>query len=123
MEILMQLWTDIVSVLFLYLIFGLSYVANVILSLYYNTKVLNMRFIKGRFYNGILKALVIIVGSLMLVISIDLFMIASELYIFEYSDLLSIAMVLSTVGYASILYIKEAFMTLQDILCINRGNE
>lgn len=123
MEILIQLRADVMSVLFIYFIFGLSYVANVILSLFYNIKVLNMGFIKEKFNKGLLKAFVIIVGSLMLVISIDLFIIASELYVLEYSDLISITMILTTIGYATLLYIKEAFMTLQDILQVNRGNK
>lgn len=120
MEILIQLRTDIISVLFLYFVFGLSYAANVILSLYYNIHILSMSFMKEKLCNGILKATVIIIGSLILVISIDLFMIASQLYLFEYSDLISISMVLATVGYASVLYIKEAFLTLQNILQIHR---
>lgn len=116
MEILQTLKADMMSVMFIYLIFALGYIANVVFSLYYNTKVLDMHFIKKKFFNGLYKAIVIIVGSLLLVTAIDLFMVASSLHSVPNADLVTIAAVIATVGLAAIKYIKEAFETLVTIL-------
>lgn len=122
MNILQTLQADMSSVLFIYFIFALGYSSNVVFSLYYNTKVLDMKFIKKKFLDGIYKAIVIIVGSLLLVTAIDLFMVASALHEIPNADLVTIATVIATVGLAAIKYIKEAFETLVTILNVESVN-
>lgn len=122
-EILFQLSNDLIAVMICYGILMLAYGSNVVFSIWYNTKVLNYEFDKNKLFLGFQKLFSLIVGTLLLVIAIDLV----KCIVFEFVDLSSeieslvtIAMVLMVIGAAIIKYIKEAYQKLIDILSIEK---
>ena len=111
--------SDMIAILVFYGVFVLAYASNIVFSIYQNMELLNQEFDKKKFIQGIKKCLVFVLGSLLLVLSIDF-----ATYVFnEYGiigedidTIVTIVMLLVTIGTATIKYIQEAYETFSAIL-------
>ena len=111
--------TDLIAMLVFYGVFILAYASNVVFSIYQNMELLNQQFDKKKFFQGILKCLVFVLGSLLLVLAIDFATYVFNRYgiIGEGIDtVVTVVMLLATIGTAAIKYIKEAYDTFSAIL-------
>lgn len=114
-----QVFIDMEMIMISYGVFLLAYVSHTIFALYQNIKVFHERFESKRLLYGALKGLVFIIGTLLLVLSID-----SALFVFQkigladesFTDVVSVFMILSTIGMASLKYIKESYALFSAIL-------
>lgn len=116
---------NLLQILLCYAVFLTAYFANVFLKLFFNTEILQESFDFLRLYTGIKKLISIILGSLLLVFAIDNVMtvFGNITDIPQEIDLMvSVAMIISTIGVATYKYIKEAYLTLLKILDINVDN-
>lgn len=115
LEILDLLSNDLIKVCVCLSILGISYLSNVILSLFFNIKITNQKLDKSKLLQGILKLIVLIVGTACLVVSIDL-----AIYVFgidtDTGNAISIVAVIGTIGVAAFKYIKEAYDTFLSII-------
>ena len=104
--------TDMIAMLVFYGVFILAYASNIM-------ELLNQQFDKKKFFQGILKCLVFVLGSLLLVLAIDFATYVFNKYgiIGEGIDtIVTIVMLLATIGTATIKYIQEAYETFKMIL-------
>lgn len=112
--------TDMLSVLYAYGVYLLVYVANILCSLYLNIEVLKAGFDKYKFGQSIKKAIVLVLGTLMLVIAVDAVMAYFAAYIPELAEdvknAVTIVAIVSTIGRAALKYLIEAYQTFQSIL-------
>lgn len=111
--------TDLVAILVFYGVFILAYASNIVFSIYQNMELLNQQFDKKKFMQGILKCLVFVLGSLLLVLAIDFATYVFNKYgiIGEGIDtIVTVVMLLVTIGTATIKYIQEAYETFKTIL-------
>lgn len=118
-EILLNLGADLSAVLVCYGILLLSYASNIVFSVWYNTKVLNYEFDKNKLFLGVQKLLSLVLGTLLLVIAIDLVKCIVLNYVdlsTEVEELITVAMILAIIGSAIVKYIKESFEKLVSIL-------
>lgn len=116
--------TDITAMLVFYGVFIMAYASNTVFSIYKNIEVLNQEFDKKKFMQGFLKCLVFVLGSLLLVLSIDFATYVFNRYGFieeGIDTIVTVVMLLATIGTATIKYIKEAYETFSAIL--NSGKE
>lgn len=107
---------DLHQVLVVYGVFGLAYLANMTLSLYQNIVNSKENFNLTKLRKGLVQFVVLVFGTLLLVISVDLLVNVTGLNQNEFSEVISVAAILLTIGMAIVKYIKEAYITLQDIL-------
>ncbi len=107
---------DLHQVVVVYGVFGLAYLANTTLSLYQNIVNAKQHFSWIKLRKGLIQFVVLVVGTLLLVISVDLLVNITGFSQNDLSEVISVATILLTVGMAIIKYIKEAYVTLQKIL-------
>lgn len=117
----MELYTaDMLNVLYAYGVYLLVFVANVLFSLYLNIEVLHGVFDKSRIGLSIKKALVLVLGTLMLVLAVDAIMAYFSAYVPELADevrkTVTVVAIVATIGRAAIKYLVEAYQTFQAIL-------
>lgn len=122
-EVLILLSNDLMKVCLCLLVLGIAYGSNIVLSMYFNTKIGNESFDKRRFYQGVLKLLILIVGTASLVIAIDL-----AIYVFgidgtETGDVITIVAIIGTIGVATFKYIKQAYEKLISIINYQGSNK
>lgn len=108
--------TDLHQVAVVYSVFGLAYLANITLSLYQNIVNAKQHFSPKKMMKGLIQFVVLVFGTMLLVLSVDLLMNIVGFDHNELNDIISVASILLTIGVAIVKYIKEAYMTLQDIL-------
>lgn len=121
METLMNvLPKDIMMILGCYGILLLAFFANVVLSLYHNIDIAGESFDIKRLSRGAKKALVLIVGTMLMVIAVDVATTTLSKWVpainNQVHDLVSVAMIISTIGVATWRYIKDAYSTFINIL-------
>lgn len=111
---------DLINVCYAYVVFLLAYVANILFSIYYNTKVNNDKFDKEKLYQSIKKAIIFVIATFALVIAVDVALLYINAYAPELSEsaknTVSIVMVASTIGRAALKYIVEAYNTFVNVL-------
>ena len=107
---------DLHQVVVVYGVFGVAYLANMTLSLYQNIVNSKENFNLTKLRKGLVQFVVLVFGTLLLVISVDLLVNVTGLNQNEFSEVISVAAILLTIGMAIVKYIKEAYITLQDIL-------
>lgn len=117
----MEIFTaDMLSVVYAYGVYLLVYIANILFSLYLNIEVLNAGFDKYKFGQSIKKAIVLVLGTLMLVVAVDAVMAYFAGYIPELAEdvknAVTIIAIVSTIGRAALKYLVEAYQTFQSIL-------
>lgn len=117
----MEIFTaDMLSVVYAYGVYLLVYIANILFSLYLNIEVLNAGFDKYKFGQSIKKAIVLVLGTLMLVIAVDAVMAYFAAYVPELTEdvknAVTIVAIVSTIGRAALKYLVEAYQTFQSIL-------
>lgn len=111
---------DLGMILVCYAVLLLAFASNVVLSLYYNISMSKEKFDKKRLLLGIKKAVVLVVGTLLLAIAID----AATLLLADYvpdigsqtHDIIKVVMIATTIGVAAWRYIKDAYNTFINIL-------
>lgn len=111
---------DLGMILVCYAVLLLAFASNVVLSLYYNISMSKEKFDKKRLLLGIKKAVVLVVGTLLLVIAID----AATLLLADYvpdigsqtHDIIKVVMIATTIGVVAWRYIKDAYNTFINIL-------
>lgn len=111
---------DIILILACYGILLLAFLANVVLSLYHNINMIGESFDSKRMSKGIKKALVLIMGTMLMVAAVD----AATTILSEcvpdindqVHDIVSVAMIAATIGVAAWRYIKDAYSTFINIL-------
>ena len=121
MEALLSvLIADIQIVAVCYIILALAFISNVVFSLYYNIRFFGEKFDFSKLWNGVYKAVVLVVGTLFLVIAIDSATILLAQYVpsmsEEVHDLITVTMVVSTIGLSVWKYITDAYNTFMSIL-------
>ncbi|QNM12392.1 MULTISPECIES: hypothetical protein [Erysipelotrichaceae] len=124
----MELYTaDMLNVLYAYGVYLLVFVANVLFSLYLNIEVLHGVFDKSRIGLSIKKALVLVLGTLMLVLAVDAIMAYFSAYVPELADevrkTVTVVAIVATIGRAAIKYLVEAYQTFQAILLVSDKKE
>ena len=107
---------DLHQVVVVYGVFLLAYLANMTLSLYQNIVNAKENFSLAKLKKGLIQFVVLVFGTLLLVISVDLLVNVTGFNQNEFSEVISVTAILLTVGMAIVKYIKEAYITLQDIL-------
>lgn len=112
--------SDLLTVLYAYLVFLLSFIANILFSMYLNIEVIGFKFDKQKILKSIKRALIVLLGTFALVIAVDAAAIYFAKYIPELNeqikDLATVVMVIATIGRAALKYIKEAYATFVNIL-------
>ena len=116
---------NLLQILLCYAVFLTAYFANMVLKLFFNIETLQENFEFSRLITGIKKLISILLGSLLLVFAID-----NVMTVFgniadvpqEIDLMVSVAMIISTIGVATYKYIKEAYLTLLKILGVNIDN-
>lgn len=115
--------TDLTAFLLFLGVFALSYLSNVVFSIYQNMAVFKEQFDKEKFYRGIMKCLVFVIGSALLILAIDFAVFVFNKYGIvseQVGDLVTVASMLVTIGIAAVKYLKEAFETYVAILTIEK---
>lgn len=114
---------DITAFLLFLTVFVLAYACNIVFSIYQNTNILNEKFDKLKFYRGILKCFVFVIGSTLLILDIDFAVFVFNKYGIisdQVGELVTVGSMLVTLGVASVKYIKEAFETYVSILTVEK---
>ena len=115
--------TDLTAFLMFLGVFLLAYASNVVFSIFQNTTVFKEHFDREKFFRGILKCVVFVIGSTLLILAIDFTVYVFDKYGLineQIGDLVTIGSMLVTLGTASIKYIKEAFDTYVSILIVEK---
>lgn len=103
--------------------FVLAYASNVLFSLYYNIAVRKEKFSVTNIFNSILKVFVFISATLLLVLAVDIVLSCFTEVIPVINDLtkntVTILMIFSSLGKASLKYITEAYYTFTSILSMD----
>ena len=115
----MDITADINMIMICYIVLFLAFIANVVLSLYYNISMSKEAFEIKRLWDGIKKAIVLIIGTLLMVAAAD-----TAAWITGYAvnideethELITAAMIAATIGVAAWRYIKDAYRTFINIL-------
>lgn len=124
----MEIYTaDMLNVLYAYGVYLLVFVANVLFSLYLNIEVLHGVFDKSKIGLSIKKALVLVLGTLMLVLAVDAIIAYFSAYVPELADevrkTVTVVAIVATIGRAAIKYLVEAYQTFQAILSVSDKKE
>lgn len=111
---------NLINVGWALLIFLAAYLANTVLALWYNTKVLRERFYREKFINGALKCATFLIGLTLLCIAITtlpLFALQVGWAVpEEFTDLFTSLVIVGTFLLVACKYIKEALVKLTAIL-------
>ena len=93
-------------------IFVIAYLANMCFGLFYNIKMLGENFDKSRIGNGILKAIVFVIGMALITIGVTGLPVFAEVAGFtipdEYVEVFSVAVIVGMPLYGAAKYIKQA---------------
>lgn len=121
METLLKLLlTDMQMILVCYAILLLACASNVVLSLYHNINIAGEQFDVKRLWLGLKKAIVLVIGTLLMVIAVDVATTLLTQYVpninDQVHDLITVAMICATIGVAAWRYIKDAYNTFINIL-------
>lgn len=115
--------TDLTAFCMFLGVFLLAYASNVVFSIYQNTTVFKEPFDREKFFRGILKCVVFVIGSTLLILAIDFAVYVFDKYGLvneQIGDLVTVASMLVTLGSATVKYLKEAFETYVAILTIEK---
>lgn len=116
----MNVLADIRMVVICYAVLLLAFIANVVLSLYFNISMCSEVFESRRLWHGVKKAAVLMVGTLLMVTAVDaagILLTQYAVYINEeVHEFITVAMITATIGVATWRYIKEAYRTFIRIL-------
>lgn len=100
-------------------IFVIAYLANMCFGLFYNIKMLGENFDKSRIGNGILKAIVFVIGMALITIGVTGLPVFAEVAGFtipdEYVEVFSVAVIVGMPLYGAVKYIKQAHDKMQNI--------
>lgn len=107
---------DLANIIIFYSIFGVAWLSNMVLNLYHNMRNLKEPFEIKRFFGGAKKAIILVLGTGLLVVAVDLFIYVSGIAGTEIGDMITITSILLTIGASTIKYIKKAFQTLYTII-------
>ena len=114
------LLADLSMVLVCYAILLLAFASNVVLSLYHNINITGETFDAKRLWQGIKKALVLVIGTMLMVAAVDAATTLLTQYVPDINeqvhDLITVAMIAATIGVAAWRYIKDAYSTFINIL-------
>lgn len=121
METLLKLLlTDMQMILVCYAILLLACASNMVLSLYHNINIAGEQFDAKRLWRGLKKAIVLVIGTLLMVIAVDVATTLLTQYVpsinDQVHDLITVAMICATIGVAAWRYIKDAYNTFINIL-------
>lgn len=120
-----ELLNNLMNIGFAMLIFLCAYLANMAFSLWYNIKILNQKFDKGKIYASGLKILVFVVGLTLLCIAITALPIFANQVGWEipdeYADVFANIVIIAAVLLVSSKYIKEAYSKF--IAILNTSND
>ena len=114
-----NIYSDLIAVLNFYGVFLLAYSSNMVFSIFQNVKICHAAFDRRKLFHGILKCLMFVMGTFMLTMAIDL-----AAYVFcrygmiaqQIDDMVTVVMVLGTIGTVTLKYMKEAYETFVAIL-------
>lgn len=119
-ELYELLLIDMKLILTCYMILLMACSANVVLKMYNNIALLGETFERKRLFKGIKKACVLIIGTLLMVVSVDTATMLLTQYVpsvnEQVHDLINVAMICATIGVATWRYIKDAYNTFINIL-------
>ena len=106
METLLKLLlTDMQMILVCYAILLLACASNVVLSLYHNINIAGEQFDGKRLWRGLKKAIVLVIGTLLMVIAVDVATTLLTQYVpninDQVHDLITVAMICATIGVAA----------------------
>lgn len=120
-----ELLNNLMNIGFAMLIFLCAYLANIAFSLWYNIKILNQKFDKGKIYASGLKILVFVVGLTLLCIAITALPIFANQVGWEipdeYADVFANIVIIAAVLLVSSKYIKGAYSKF--IAILNTSND
>lgn len=116
----MNVLADIRMVVICYAVLLLAFIANVVLSLYFNISMCSEVFESRRLWHGVKKAAVLMIGTMLMVTAVDaagILLTQYAVYINEeVHEFITAAMITATIGVATWRYIKEAYRTFIRIL-------
>ena len=117
---LQTILNDMKTIMAIYGVFVMAYGANIVLSIYKNLSITKEQFSFKKLFKGLIQFAVLILGTLMLVASVDLAISLIGGTGTEWGEIANIASIVVTIGLAIAKYIKEAYTTLQDILNVTK---
>ena len=118
--LLQTILNDMKTIMAIYGVFVMAYGANIVLSIYKNLSITKEQFSFKKLFKGLIQFAVLILGTLMLVASVDLAISLIGGTGTEWGEIANIASIVVTIGLAIAKYIKEAYTTLQDILNVTK---
>lgn len=121
METLLKLLlSDMQLIMICYGVLLMACLSNVVLSLYHNINIAGEQFDAQRLWLGLKKAIVLVIGTLLMVIAVDVATTLFTRYVpsinDQVHDLITVAMICATIGVAAWRYIKDAYNTFINIL-------
>lgn len=111
--------SNFIQILLMYTVFGLAYGSNIIFGLYNNLALAKEQFNPKKLLNSVIKAIVLILGTLMLIsaiTAISQLAIMYDLVSSDIGDFVTALSVITTILVASVNYVKEAYVTFQSIM-------
>lgn len=111
--------SDVTTFFKLLCVLFLAFASNVVFSLFYNTTNQNEKFEKEKFFRGIMKCLVFVIGSTLLILAIDFAVFVFDKYGIvseSVGEIITVASMFISLGIAIVKYIKDAFETYVQIL-------
>ena len=110
-----QMTTDLINLLIAYGIFGCAFGANIVLSLRLNLAFFNQKFDYKKLLSSVLHALSIVVGSALMVVSINLITQFIGIYGTDIGNTLTSSAIILVIGKATLRYLMEAKATFDEI--------
>lgn len=110
---------NFIQILLMYAVFGLAYGSNIVFGLYNNLALAKEQFNPKKLLNSVIKAIVLILGTLMLIsaiTAISQLAIMYDLVSSDIGDFVTALSVITTILVASVNYVKEAYVTFQSIM-------
>lgn len=111
--------SNFIQILLMYAVFGLAYGSNIVFGLYNNLALAKEQFNPKKLLNSVIKAIVLILGTLMLIsaiTAISQLAIMYDLVSSDIGDFVTALSVTATILVASVNYVKEAYVTFQSIM-------
>ena len=107
------LLADLSMVLVCYAILLLAFASNVVLSLYHNINITGEHFDAKRLWQGVKKALVLVIGTMLMVTAVDAATTLLTQYVPDINeqvhDLITVAMIAATIGVAAWRYLPHPY--------------
>lgn len=115
---------DMLSVVYAYGAFILAYGANILFSLYLNVELLKQAYSKEKWVKSVKKAVVLVLATLLLVLSVDVVTAYFSAFIPSLSEdikgVATVVAIIATIGQAALQYVIEAYTTFRKILEVAR---